>query len=246
MCWNYWLHRDDSRFVTNVDCVRAREEISAAIDNEWPLTPSHDWARTQDHVDSCTGCQRWAHEAELLNRFIRLRPAETVMDRADHITALLVHQRADLAARQRVNAVPMIRIALMVSSIVSVIASLGEFVHSNDVVASAHGGRDLAAFQLAIAIAFVAAAWRPVNASIAALVGLVASLSIVGSVLFDIRAGHTVVGLELHHGLTMFGTALVCALARGNAHMLGRPGKRSSVGTPLAVTTYTYGTSVFS
>jgi copper(I)-binding protein len=76
-----------------LDCVAAREAVSARLDGE--LVPSEEPALVA-HLEHCAGCRSFAAGADALHRTTRVRPAEPVPDHTDAVREAWERQRSGL------------------------------------------------------------------------------------------------------------------------------------------------------
>ncbi|WP_375496549.1 hypothetical protein [uncultured Jatrophihabitans sp.] len=128
------------------------------------------------HLSSCPVCKQWVEQATNLTRTARL-DATPVPDLADQIVADVV-----LPARRVHRRRTLLRVALFVTGLVQLGIGLPALVgDSIGMAMSMHGAHEMAAWDLATAAAFVAAAWLPRRA--AGLVPLLATFLAILSVL---------------------------------------------------------------
>lgn len=187
-------------------CDRAREAASARLDGE-PLGTSA--AALDEHLTGCPDCAAWLAEATRLTRLARLGPAD-VPDLADAITADVVLPtrrvlRRRLVLRLLLVAVGVAQLAIAVPALVG--DSIG-------MAMSEHGAHEAAAWNLALAAAFVAAAIAPRRA--AGLVPLLATFIVVltGLTVHDVAAGAVGTGRVLTHLAAVVGLVLLLVLDR--------------------------------
>lgn len=192
-------------------CVIAEEELSAELDGELPDGRSDGVVA---HLLICPVCTGWLVSITTMHRSQRVSAAEFVPDRSQIIVAALSAQQAAKAASSRPSLVPMARVALAIVAVVAAMAVIPELAHRNDLSATAHGARELGSFELALAVGFAVAAWRPVQARLVAMLGVLVSTGLVLTGAIDMVAGHTALGIEVHHALEVMGTVLVCVIAR--------------------------------
>ncbi len=141
------------------------------------------------HVSTCRDCATWIERAELITRAARL-DATLVPDLADRIVADVV-----LPARRVRRRRTLLRVALLVAGLVQFAVGLPALVgDSIGMAMSMHGAHEMAAWNLAVAAAFIAAAWLPRRA--AGLVPLLATFLTILTALsvHDLAAGE--VGLD--------------------------------------------------
>lgn len=187
-------------------CDRFREAASARLDGE-PIGMSA--SGLDHHLATCANCARWASDATRLTRHARLGTAD-VPDLADRITADVV-----LPARRVLRRRALLRVALTLAGIVQLIIALPAlFGDSIGMAMSAHASHEAAAWNLALAAAFLATATAPRRAAgliplLATFVVILASLSV-----RDVAAGVVSVGRLSTHAAAIVGLLLVLLLDR--------------------------------
>lgn len=193
-----------------VSCDRVVEGISAHVDGE---DPGIDEDELAEHVARCASCRAFAQRAPELARRLRLRPAERhVVDRTSEILAAVDRddraagsppRRGAPAARWALAGLALVQLALAAPALV-----LG------DGGASVHAAREVAAFEIALAVGFLVAVLRPAHAaSLLPVVVTVAAMLAVATVI-DFGGRLTAIQ-ELGHVGQMVGVGLLWAVARG-------------------------------
>lgn len=187
-------------------CDRFREAASARLDGE-PIGMS---ATSLDHhLTSCPDCARWEGEAVRLIRQARLSTLE-VPDLADAITAHVV-----LPTRRVLRRRMLLRLALVVVGLVQLgIAVPGISGASVGMAMSEHAAHEGAAWNIAIGVAFLAAALTPRRA--AGLVPLLGTFIVVLIALsvHDVAAGTVPLARLLTHIAAVVGLLLLIATDR--------------------------------
>jgi predicted anti-sigma-YlaC factor YlaD len=189
-----------------VRCDRAREAASARLDGE-PLGTSA--TALDQHLSACPDCARWLAEATRLTRQARLGPAH-VPDLAESITAEIV-----LPTRRVLRRRTLLRLLLVAVGIAQLAIALPALLgDSIGMVMSEHGAHEAAAWNLALAAAFVAAAIAPRRA--AGLVPLLGTFIVVLAALtiHDVAAGAVGIGRVLTHVAAVVGLLLLLVLDR--------------------------------
>ena len=193
-----------------MDCTRIRDAISARLDREDAgVEPSV----IDAHLETCAGCHAFAASAERLHRTSRLAPAPEVPDLTPAILAAIdaepVPQPADtqLALRWILAALALVQVGVAVPAL---------FLGS-DAGLPVHTARHLGSFDIAVAVGFLFAAWRP--SRIPGLLPVVAALvaCLVASAMLDVFAGNTGALSEAHHATDFVGLAVLWLLSRGLA-----------------------------
>jgi predicted anti-sigma-YlaC factor YlaD len=162
-----------------------------------------------EHVASCVGCAQWAERAAVLTRQLRLGTAE-VPDLTERIVADVV-----LPVRKVMRRRVVLRAGLVLVGLVQLGLSLGELSGDDMGMAmSTHASHEGAAWNLAIAVAFLATAVRPRRA--AGLIALLASFVVVLGALsiHDIMAGIVSVDRLATHIAAVVGLVLLFAVDR--------------------------------
>jgi predicted anti-sigma-YlaC factor YlaD len=190
------------------ECEPVRESLSAGLDLEPGQLPA-DMVTT--HLATCAACRAWQEQAHELTRRVRLAPARPVPDATGSVVAAVLADRASRAPRHRVlrAAIAGVAAVQLVAVVVPVLV-LG--AAGPDV--PVHAARELAVFNLALALGLVAAVVRPTLARgvlypVAAASGLLVVLSVADTV-----AGATTLIEELPHVVALVGTLLLIVLTR--------------------------------
>jgi predicted anti-sigma-YlaC factor YlaD len=186
-------------------CERFREALSARIDGEEPgITGSV----IDAHLDTCSECRAWASTAAAFGGFgdvsdtPPLRPA--VMNE-------ILARSATLNERQR----PLVswRVALaLIGALQLVVVWLGLVL--DDAQAADHTSRELASWDLGLAVGFLVLAWFPWRAWGALPVVAVMVAFLAGTSLHDLLVGETTVGQEAAHMLQVAGLLCLWQIAR--------------------------------
>ena len=138
-------------------CDRFREAASARLDGE-PIGMA---ASTLDHhLATCPDCTGWLSETTRLTRLARLS-ATSVPDLTDTITADVV-----LPVRRVLRRRLVLRLGLLLVGLVQLVIALIVLDGASiGMSMSEHASHETAAWNLALAAAFVAAAWAPRRAA---------------------------------------------------------------------------------
>jgi predicted anti-sigma-YlaC factor YlaD len=200
-------------------CNTARTAISARIDGEELGVDPVDLAT---HLERCTACRAFAREAESMHRDVRLARAPAVPDLTAPILASIAADHRPHPAHERA-----LRITLAVVGVVMVVAAVPALVLGDDSGLPVHAARHVGSFDLALAVGFLFAAWRP--SRIAGLLPVVAALvaCLVGTSLLDVLDGRAGALTETQHAVEVVGLAAAWLLA----HPL-RPGRAARLSTP--------------
>jgi predicted anti-sigma-YlaC factor YlaD len=199
-----------------MQCDPVRDALSALLDGE---DPGLDPEEIDRHVRGCAACAARADELATLHRMVRVREAEAVPDLT---TAILgAHRPSDAPARRWAPAarpsstevVSAARWTLFVVGLTQlVLAAPSLLLLSDD--AALHTTRELGAFDVALAVGFLVAAWQPARAwgllPVAAALGLVMA----GTAVVDVVGGAASGGGEAHHVLDLVGVVVLWRVAR--------------------------------
>jgi predicted anti-sigma-YlaC factor YlaD len=209
-----------------MDCTRIRDAISARLDSE---EPGVELSLIHAHLDTCAGCRGFAASAERLHRTSRLAPAPEVPDLTPAILAAIGDEpvpalRSGTEPALRSGTEPasadtqlVLRWILAALALVQIGVAVPALLLGSDAGLPVHTARHLGSFDIAIAVGFLFAAWRP--SRIPGLLPVVAALvaCLVGSSLLDVFAGNTGALGEAHHTTDFVGLAVLWLLSRGIA-----------------------------
>ena len=133
-----------------MDCALARELISSIADDE---ASADDRDVVELHLGSCASCRQFSASVAMLDRQVRVRPAEPVPDLVAAVTAR--------ARPARLGRGGWIRPALAWVAVVMFVQSVPVLLFGHMAGTDAHNARHLGAFGTALAIGFAYAAWKP-------------------------------------------------------------------------------------
>jgi predicted anti-sigma-YlaC factor YlaD len=189
-----------------MNCLSAREAISARIDGEDPCLPA---SALDEHLASCADCRYWQQRAHELTRRARLGGPFPERDLTAQVLAavLPVRPRPRRLARR---AGPAQRGGLAVVALAQLAITVPLLILGHDHDAGAHAAHELGSFDLALAIAFAAGAIRPaLSAGLAWPCGAAAAGLLVTAVA-DLIGGQTIGADEAQHLIAVAGAALLC------------------------------------
>jgi predicted anti-sigma-YlaC factor YlaD len=213
-----------------VACEPFRDALSARLDGEDPgMAP----ARLEEHLAGCAACRAWQEAAAEVTRRARLVPAPQVPD----VTAAVL---AALPAPRRVRRPSvdgLLRLALLLVGAGQLAVALPVLTRGTEAAmgASPHLTHETAAWNLGLAVCFLAVAARPRLAagSLPFLLPFTAVLAWV--TVGDLGAGHVHVERAGVHLLLAAGVVLVSLLARANRSLgAGPAGRRPAWGAAAA------------
>lgn len=139
-----------------MDCGTCIQALSARLDGEDEAAPA---AEVDAHLETCASCQDWYSAAMDLNRRVKVRPFEPTPD-------LVASVLAETAPRRK----PLARIALAGVGLIQLLLAVAQLFGTD--THSAHGATltphlisEGAAWNLALGLAMLAAAWQTKRAS---------------------------------------------------------------------------------
>jgi predicted anti-sigma-YlaC factor YlaD len=206
-----------------VRCDRFREAASARLDGE-PIGMSA--SSLEHHLATCADCARWAADATRLTRQARLSTLE-VPDLTGSIMSDVVLPTRRVLRRRFLLRVTLAMVALAQLAI-AIPAVEGTGL---GMTMSEHAAHEGAAWNIAIGVAFLAAALVPRRA--AGLVPLLATFIVVLTVfsIHDYAAGAVSADRLLTHVTALFGLLLVLAIDRAERAL---PPRRFDLAEPAA------------
>jgi predicted anti-sigma-YlaC factor YlaD len=200
-----------------MDCDTAQSAISARLDGEDLGVDPVDLA---GHLERCTACRAFARDAESMHREVRLARAPSVPDLTAPILASIGSDNSS-ARHERA-----LRVTLAIVAGVMIVAALPALLLGDDAGLPVHAARHIGSFDLAVAVGFLFAAWRPsrLPGLLPVVTALVACL--VATSVLDVLDGSTAALTEVQHAVEVVGLAAAWLLA----HPL-RPRRRARLST---------------
>ncbi len=208
-----------------MDCPSYRTAISSRLDGE-AIDGLLD-ADVDDHLAHCAGCRAFAVDAERVHRAVRVAPAPAVPDLAPAILAAIAAE-SEAATPARVRRHPLrdwrwiaapgqeqaLRVLLVAIALVQIGVALPALLLGSDAGLPVHTARHLGSFDVALAVGFMFAAWKP--ARIPGILPVVAALVVClfGTSLLDVIAGTTGASSETHHATDFAGLVVAWLLSR--------------------------------
>jgi predicted anti-sigma-YlaC factor YlaD len=182
-----------------VGCQSARGWLSAYRDGE-----TFNDALAADHIQACPDCTAWVGALDGLTGRLRVRSTA----RHDLVDPALAAWRA--RAEQRPDYRVAAGRALMIAASLAGLLLAGSRLAGIPAISpriSAHAGRELAAFEAALAVGFALAAWRPRRhaGGLLAVALTVTALTVFGASA-DLLAGRHPLGNEVAHLPLLGGT----------------------------------------
>jgi len=190
--------------------------VSARLDGEDPGLPME---LIEDHLAGCAGCAEWSAAARRLKEHVggAGRPAPDLTERVMHAVSadrVIAADRARHAAAAEVRGRrQVLRVAVAAAAAVQLALALpalvGAFLSTE---AGPHAGREMASFDIAVAVGFLAVAYRPAwaRAFVPVAIVLAGCLALTSGI--DVARGVAGVGHEIGHAVAVVQAALLWAL----------------------------------
>jgi predicted anti-sigma-YlaC factor YlaD len=183
-----------------VNCSVAREAISATLDGEAPGVASSELSR---HLAACADCNAWRESAHIVTRRARLAPAEAAPTVREGLLAAVREESRE--SSRTLSPLTEARLGLVAIAIIQIVLTVPALILGSDREAPLHVAHEMGAFDMALAIGFLAAAWQPERArGMHVLVGA-AALLLLGTAVVDLLTGHTTAADEAPHLLVLAG-----------------------------------------
>jgi predicted anti-sigma-YlaC factor YlaD len=209
-------------------CDDVRLALSARLDGEAETRPA---AAVDEHLAGCAGCRSWLVRAERITRTVRLQPVD-VPDLTLRVLAAAHAQGVlPIAARTRAKVRwAGLRWSLGLLAVIQLMLAVPDLlgVESH----AAHSGREVAAFDIALVVGLLIAAYYPEHARIFAPVVTTLVVCFAAISALDIMQGAVAPNHVAVHAIAVLQAVLLWQLAR-------RVDPRSSSaesGTPAPVT----------
>jgi predicted anti-sigma-YlaC factor YlaD len=194
-----------------MECERVRVAVSARLDHE--DTGLED-AVIDRHLATCVACRRFAETAAGLVPLVRDQPADPAPDLTPTILAAIRQEPAFGRERLPRFDPAALRWGLLCVAVVQLLLGAPALLAGADGDTPTHLVRELGAFDFALAVGFLFAAWRPSRAfgMLPLVAALVACLGIVA--VLDVAQGRSQLAHETAHLLELLGLVFVWQLAR--------------------------------
>jgi predicted anti-sigma-YlaC factor YlaD len=206
--------------------MQIRQVLSARLDGEDPGLDEAgiDEASVYAHLAQCAPCRVFAHRAEQLHRAVRLSPAPEIPDLTSAILTAIGNEprHEELAGASFGTHDPetqrVLRWVLVAIAVAQIAIALPALLFGADAGLPVHTARHIGSFDVALAVGFLFAAWRPsrIPGLLPVVVALVVCLA--GSSLLDVAAGNTAALGEAQHLTDFVGLAVVWLLSRPVTH----------------------------
>lgn len=202
-------------------CDDVRRVMSALLDHEalpdGVLPAGAGPEVIDDHLVGCAACRGWRDAAQRVTRVVRIQPVEvpdltaTILAavRADGSLAAPTAGREPVKGRLRVAVRWALGLLAVVQLMLAVPDLLGAAGHE------AHAGREVAAFDIALAVGLLLSAFYPEHARVFAPVIVTLVICFASISALDVLQGAVTPGRVAVHVLALFQAGLVWLLARG-------------------------------
>jgi predicted anti-sigma-YlaC factor YlaD len=188
-----------------MECDRAREAVSARIDDEDSGVPD---AVLTAHLAGCADCRAWEQRAHLVTRRARLGGALLDHD----LSARLLAATPPSPARRSRTITQRVALAGVAALQLAITVPLLILGHDRD--AGMHAAHELGSFDLALAIAFCVGAIRPALSAGLAWPCAIAAGGLVATAIIDMTGGQTFGVDEAQHMVALAGALLLIWQAR--------------------------------
>ena len=207
-----------------MDCETAHVAISALLDRE---SPGADEQELEAHLARCSACRAWRRRAHRVTRMARLGAVQGSPPPVEDLLKTLEANRP-----RGISSLGLARLALLAVAAARIVVAAPILLFGQDHEAPIHIAHEMGALDLALAVGFLVAAWRPGRAlGMQTLVGAAAALLVITAVL-DLLAGRTELGEEAPHVLTVVGWLLLAYVA-ANVPRAARTRPRCSAPLPV-------------
>jgi predicted anti-sigma-YlaC factor YlaD len=191
-----------------VECAQYREAASARLDGE---AIGMSAAALAAHLSTCEDCAGWLERATTLTRSLRMGAA-AVPDLTD---AILSRTPMPRPRRARPEATVVLRAALGLAGAIQLVTSLPALAGDGMAMSmSTHAAHESAAWNLAVAVGFLAVAAAPRR--VAGVLPVLATFVLILSVLSipDLAGGHVTLGRLATHVGALLGVGAMAMLHR--------------------------------
>lgn len=192
--------------MSTTPCEGVRVDLSARLDGEaTELSPDV----LDAHLASCADCAGWLARVERVTRQARLRPVGV----PDLTASILAAVAADQATRRAATAGTrqILRLAVGIVAGVQLLLALPVLL---GIGVDPHASREMASFDIAVAVGFALAAGRPERARAFVPVAFVLAACLAATSIMDIADGATHLAHEVGHLAALAQALLLWALSR--------------------------------
>ncbi|MGK5738678.1 zf-HC2 domain-containing protein [Micromonospora sp. URMC 103] len=198
-----------------MNCDDVRAALSARLDGEDPqATP----AELDAHLRGCPGCRAWQAHAEEVTRLVRVQAVEVPDLTASVLAAVAADPLAAGRAREAAHRArrQVLRLAVAVAAVAQLAIALPILLAGLGGGVDPHTSREMASFDVALAVGFVLAAWRPERARAFLPVALVLAVCLAATSAVDIANSTTALVHEVGHLAAVVQAGLLWALGRAS------------------------------
>ncbi|HEU5108332.1 MAG TPA: hypothetical protein VFT95_07220, partial [Micromonosporaceae bacterium] len=188
---------------------------SARLDGEYPGMPA---ATLDGHLTGCAGCREWLARVERAD--LAVDAALNVPEAPDLTATVLAAAEADRAARVRAvetaarSRRQILRVAVAVAAVAQLGLAVPVLLSGLGVAADPHTSREMASFDIALAVGFALAAYRPQHARTFVPVAFVLAVCLAATSAMDMANASTALIHEVGHLAAVAQAALLWALGR--------------------------------
>ncbi|GAA2523435.1 zf-HC2 domain-containing protein [Pilimelia columellifera] len=193
-------------------CERIQIALSARLDGE----TTGDAHRLDGHLAGCAGCREWQSAAQRVTRLIRVQSV-AVPDLTEPVLAAVAAE-APRSAASRAHLLlgwqTVLRLALAAAALGQIVVALPALLAGVNVTGDPHLNREMASFDVALAVGFALAAWRPQRVRAVLPVALVLAGLLAATSAMDIVQARALPWNEMGHLATVIQAGLLWALSR--------------------------------
>lgn len=191
-------------------CDEVRVALSARLDGEDPPRPA---AAVDRHAETCAACRDWLERADRVSRAVRTGPADVPDLTEPILAAVAADERRRTAARAATvqGRRQVLRVAVGLLAVAQLAAALPILF---GIGADLHTGREMASFDIALAVGFAIVAIRPERAQALVPVAFVLAVCLAATSAFDIASSRTALVHELGHLAAVAQAVVLWALGR--------------------------------
>jgi predicted anti-sigma-YlaC factor YlaD len=216
----------------NMTCERMRVALSARLDGEDPQVPI---AALDGHVAGCPRCRAWLRRAERVSRTVRVQAVDVPDLTAAVLAAVAADRRprarpVDAAATEARSRRQILRLAVAVAAVAQFALAVPLLLSGLGVAADPHTSREMASFDIALAVGFALAAYRPARARAFVPVAFVLAACLAVTSAVDMANASTALVHEVGHLAAVAQAALLWAL--GRSAPAGPGGGRAAAALP--------------
>lgn len=190
--------------MSTTPCDGVRVDLSARLDGEATELTS---AALDAHLAGCPECTDWLGRVERVTRQARLRPAAVPDLTAGILAAVAAEQSRRREAVAGVRQI--LRLAVGIAAGVQLLLALPVLLGFG---VDPHASREMASFDIAVAVGFALAAWRPERARAFVPVAFVLAACLAMTSVLDISDGATHLAHEVGHLAALVQALLLWAL----------------------------------